>query len=532
MNDLLTYFRAGLDVGSTTAKIAVLDTDNSILYCDYQRHNTKIHETVAQLFLKAAEKIGNRKVSIKVTGSAGIGISEKLQIPFIQEVVASTEVVKQQYSAVKTLIDLGGEDAKMIFFNENRPPDIRMNGSCAGGTGAFIDQMATLLNVPLQELNNLAALYKTIYPIASRCGVFAKTDVQNLISRKIPKEDIAASVFHAVAIQILNTLSRGFDIEQKVMFCGGPFTFLPELIKSFQKVLNLENQHLIIPTKPELLPAIGAAIDKTTSPYLITLQELSTKLQQIDMSKIVLKNRLQPLFSSSEEYERWKLNRVKTKVKQVSIKDYHDEECFLGIDSGSTTTKIAVIGKKHELLFQYYANNNGAPIEALKIGLQNFLDFQEKNNCRLKITYSTVTGYGEDLIKAAFGIDVGIVETIAHFIAAKHFNKNVSFIMDIGGQDMKAIFINNGIISRIELNESCSSGCGSFIQTFGNSLGYEVSQFAEMACHATAPSDLGTRCTVFMNSKVKQALRENAQTEELAAGLSVSVIKTALFKVL
>ncbi len=524
-------YKVGIDVGSTTAKIAILDNNNNLIHYEYVRHNTKIHETVNLLIKNSLTKIGNSKIKITITGSAGIGISEKTGMPFIQEVVASTEVVKKRYSQVKTLIDIGGEDSKMILFYEKKSPDIRMNGSCAGGTGAFIDQIASLMNIPIIEFNELAKNYSQIYPIASRCGVFAKTDVQNLLSRKIKKEDIAASVFHAVAIQTINTLARGFDIVPKVMFTGGPFAFLSELSTTFIRDLKLDISDIVIPENPALLPAIGAALSDNKFDYT-SLQEQYNNIEKASNIVIKPKNRLKPLFKSKADFENWNNEKIRTKVPKVHIKDYKSQDCYIGIDSGSTTTKISVIGTNKELLYNYYTNSKGNPIDSVKKGLFEFSEILKKYNKKIDVKYTAVTGYGEDLIKTALGIDLGIVETIAHFMAAKHFNKDVSFIMDIGGQDMKAIFVENGVVNRIDLNEACSSGCGSFVETFSNSLGHKIGDFANLACQAQAPADLGTRCTVFMNSKVKQSLRENAKTEDIAAGLSISVIKNALFKVL
>ncbi|MBN2755727.1 MAG: 2-hydroxyacyl-CoA dehydratase [Bacteroidales bacterium] len=524
------YFFAGIDIGSTTAKISIIDSTRKIIYSKYVRHNTKIQETVIALLLEAKSKLGNFRMKIKVTGSAGIGVSEKSDIPFIQEIIAASEVVKNLYPSVKTLIDIGGEDSKMIFFYDNKVPDIRMNGSCAGGTGAFIDQMASLLNVDVSDFDKLAKNYKQIYPIASRCGVFAKTDVQNLLSRKISKEDIAVSVFHAVAIQIMNTLARAHDIVPKVMFSGGPFTFLPELRKTFIRDLNLKDEDVIIPKNPELLPSIGAALSEKEG-LIIKVDDLVNRINRSD-KKINLDNRLDALFSSKKEYDEWIEKRISFKAPRIKIKDLENKKCFLGIDSGSTTTKILAIDENKQIIFSFYENSNGNPVEIVRKGLLEFKNQLDKENKTIEIYRTAVVGYGEDLIKAAFNIEDGMVETIAHFNAAKYFDENVSFILDIGGQDMKAIFVENGLINRIELNESCSAGCGSFVETFSHSLGYKVSDFADIACKAIAPSDLGTRCTVFMNSKVKQSLRENATVEDIAAGLSISVIKNALFKVL
>jgi len=521
---------AGVDLGSTTAKIAIIDHNQKLIFSKYMRHNTKVKETVTELLNSAKKQLGDINVSLTITGSAGMGMSESTGIPFVQEVIASAAVVNNKYPEVKTLIDIGGEDSKMIFFHDKKTPDIRMNGSCAGGTGAFIDQMASLLNVSLEEFNKLAGNYKRIYPIASRCGVFAKTDVQNLLSRKISKEDIAASVFHAVAIQTINTLARGYDIEQKIIFAGGPFTFLSELLKTFVKDLDLKNDDIQITENPALLPSIGAALSQKDG----INEQFSQLIKRIKnpKNKLIVKNRLEPLFKNEHDLKKWNKNKISFQVPRIKIIEMSSNKCYLGIDSGSTTTKICVIDENKKLIFSYYANTKGNPMETAKRGLNEFRLMLKREKKQVKIIQTAVVGYGEDLIKSALNLDHGIVETIAHYNAAKYFNDKVSFVLDIGGQDMKAIFVENGLINRIELNESCSAGCGSFIETFGNSLGYSVKDFSKIACSATAPSNLGTRCTVFMNSKVKQSLRENATVDDIAAGLSISVIKNALFKVL
>ena len=525
-------YRIGLDVGSTTAKIAVINGKSQLVHTDYVRHNTQIYETVSSLLSGTSSVVGNEPVSLTITGSAGMGICESTGITFIQELIAATEVVQQIYPQVKTLIDIGGEDSKMIFFSENRIPDIRMNGSCAGGTGAFIDQMATLLHVETSDMNRLAAQHTNIYPIASRCGVFAKTDVQNLISRKIPKEDIVASVFHAVTMQSLNTLARGYDVLPQVMFIGGPFTFLSELITTFVRVLHINSLDMIRPEHPEIIPALGAALLCKCNNPLTMSQLMAIITERPQKHRIVATNRLAPLFQSNAEWQMWQKEHTPIVVKRSSLADYTGTNCFVGVDSGSTTTKIVALGENNELLFDFYRNNEGQPVETVHAGLQQFRDETLAAGRQLVIRRSVVTGYGEDLIKAAFSIDDGVVETIAHYAGASHIDPDVSFILDIGGQDMKAILVRDGIIQRIELNESCSSGCGSFIETFARNLGMTVQEFAQRACQSTAPCDLGTRCTVFMNSRVKQSLRENATVEDIAAGLSYSVIKNALIKVL
>jgi predicted CoA-substrate-specific enzyme activase len=391
--------------------------------------------------------------------------------------------------------------------------------------------MAALLNVETDGMSRLASHHSNIYPIASRCGVFAKTDVQNLISRKIPKEDIAASVFHAVAVQSLNALARGYDVLPQVMFIGGPFTFLPELVAAFVRVLKIATEDTIRPEHPEIIPALGAAL-LCKCENAMPISQLHAIIAEKPRQQITVANRLAPLFQSATEWQNWQKENTPVTVKRSSLADYKGMGCFVGIDSGSTTTKIVALGEDNELLFGFYRNNEGQPVETVHSGLQQFRDEATAVGKQLTIHRSVVTGYGEDLIKAAFNIDDGVVETIAHYAGASHIDPNVSFILDIGGQDMKAIFVRDGVIQRIELNESCSSGCGSFIETFGRNLGMSVQEFAQKACQSTAPCDLGTRCTVFMNSKVKQSLRENASVEDIAAGLSYSVIKNALIKVL
>ncbi|GHT74072.1 hypothetical protein FACS189456_5180 [Bacteroidia bacterium] len=524
--------RIGIDVGSTTAKIAVLDPNGQLVYNDYRRHNTKITEVVCEFLKEIEAKFGNCRVSAMVTGSAGMGISEFADIPFVQEVVAASRLIFEKYPKVRTLVDLGGEDSKMIFFHPDRQPDIRMNGNCAGGTGAFIDQMAMLLNIPIEQLNENLQDKPTVYPMASRCGVFAKTDVQNLISREVPKSDIIASVFHAVAAQTMNTLARACDIEPKIMFCGGPFSFLPKLKDFFLSVMQLSAADVIDAEHPEIVSATGAALMEAQR-LECTVQELAARVGKKRATPVFRENTLPPLFENAAQCEHWLAHDKEVElVKKISIAEYTGNKCYVGMDSGSTTTKIAIVGENKELIFRYYAHNNGNPLFAVKQGLQQFTDELKASGKDIKIAGSAVTGYGEDLIKAAFGIDHGVVETIAHYTAAHFLNPKLSFVLDIGGQDMKAIFIKNGEISRVELNEACSSGCGSFVETFGKSLGYTAPEFAALACTADHPCDLGTRCTVFMNSKVKQSLRENATTADIAAGLSYSVIKNCVHKVL
>ena len=520
--------RTGLDVGSTTVKIALLDGKGEILFSDYRRHNADIITTITVMLGELKDGIGETPLRITVTGSAGLGLSERFDLPFQQEVVASAELVKRRYPGVRTLIDVGGEDSKMIFFDSAMRPDIRMNGNCAGGTGAFIDQMATLLDVEVSDLDRMAKGSNELYTIASRCGVFAKTDVQNLLSRDVSPDDIARSVFHAVSVQTISTLSRGFDPDPKVLFCGGPLTFLPQLRKAYMENMDLEEEDVVMPDRPELVPALGAALLSDESDADITIAGLMERIKKAPDGQYLL-DRLEPLFGSEEEYGKWESGRMTPFGNRNSTEETENKELFLGIDSGSTTTKITLIDRRRNILFSHYTKNRGNSVQAVVRGLK---EMEKRLGSQLDIKRTTVCGYGEDLIRAAFGIDEGIVETMAHYRAARVFREDVSFILDIGGQDMKAIYIDDGIIENIEINEACSSGCGSFIETFANSLGLEVSDFARRACRSKAPADLGTRCTVFMNSKVKQSLREGASVEDISAGLAYSVVKNCLYKVL
>lgn len=523
-------YKMGIDVGSTTVKIVVLNSDLDILYKAYRRHHASIQQSLVEELKKVVDEYPSSEFKINITGSAGMGIGERTGIPFVQEVVAAVEVVKAFYKDTHTLIDLGGEDAKMVFFAEGRHPDIRMNGSCAGGTGAFIDQMASLMNISVEELGQKALHFAKIYPIASRCGVFAKTDVQNLISRNIPVSDISASILHAVALQSVTTLARGCDIKAKILCIGGPLTFIPALRKAFQSVLKMEDADFILPDNGEYFPALGSALYEQEEAEVIDLNDLIKELSVSTSSNH--SDALTPLFTDELEYIEWGANR---KIKALQFKELGDSkniECFLGIDSGSTTTKIVVMDSEANIVYKFYGNNEGNPLRRVIEGLTQFYNDAEEKGVKIKFLSSAATGYGEDLIKSALGLDFGIVETIAHLAGAQYVDPNVSFILDIGGQDIKSIFINNGLISNIELNEACSAGCGSFLQNFASNMGMELGDFSRAACLAKYPSDLGSRCTVFMNSKVKQSLRENAGNDDIAAGLAYSVVKNCLFKVL
>ena len=520
-------YKTGLDVGSTTAKIVIIDESGQTVFSRYERHNAQVNDLLSAYFREARQELGDIETSIAVTGSVGMGTAEQLRTEFIQEVVAATRYAQQLYPSASALIDIGGEDAKVVLFQGNHI-DLRMNGNCAGGTGAFIDQMAVLLGVDIEELSRLALQAEHIHPIAARCGVFSKTDIQNLVSRNVPLGDIAASIFHAVAVQTIVTLSRGWTFHPPILLCGGPLTFIPALRKAFADYLHLQESDFILPAGGNLLPALGCALCATEEKAvsLSTLENLISR-----STNITTKNSLPPLFDSETDYDNWKKEKAHYNWPSAPLVQ-GIQEAVLGIDSGSTTTKIVVTTPDGAILFSHYAPNLGNPIEAVRKGLTELKTQCDKNGTVLNITGSCSTGYGEELIKAAFGLDGSMIETMAHYRAARQMAPDVSFILDIGGQDMKAIFVKQGAITRMELNEACSSGCGSFIETFARTLKYNVSDFARSACMALHPCDLGTRCTVFMNSKIKQVLREGATVVDIAAGLSYSVVKNCLYKVL
>ncbi len=523
----------GLDAGSTTVKVVVTDANHAILFKEYRRHLADVAGTIASVLTSLFHTLGDVPVSITITGSAGMGVAERCKLPFIQEVVASCELIQALYPTVKTLVDIGGEDAKMIFFSENQAPDMRMNGNCAGGTGSFIDQIASLLGVGVHQLDELAQQAQSVYPIASRCGVFSKTDVQNLLSRNVSKADIALSVFHAVTLQVVSSLSRGYSVAPPLFLSGGPFTFIPTLRKVFIEQLGVDSVDVIDCEDSQFIPAWGAAVESHAHPHTILLSLLIQQIEQsnkkTDRYQI---HSLPPLFKNNEAYTRWLAEKEsQCIIDTISIQEA-SMECFIGIDSGSTTTKIVAIDDQHRVFFRFYERNSGSSLHTVQKGLELLLRTANEANKKLVVVGSCVTGYGEDLVKNAFALQHGMVETLAHYTAAYHFNPKVSFILDIGGQDMKASFIENGIIKRLDINEACSSGCGSFIETFAQSLGYTAAQFSELSLQAKYPYDLGTRCTVFMNSKVKQALREGTSVADIAAGLGYSVVKNCLNKVL
>ena len=528
---VLYMFKVGIDIGSTTVKLVALDEDGEIVFSKYGRHNARANEVLLSFLGELQAKTGDCEASLRMTGSVGMGLAEKCSLPFVQEVVAATKAIGHRYPGVQSMIDIGGEDAKVVFFHDGVAKDLRMNGNCAGGTGAFIDQMAVILGVSVDELNDLALRATQVHPIASRCGVFCKTDIQNLIAKNVSREDIAASIFHAVAVQTVITLAHGCDITAPVLLCGGPLTFIPALRKAFTDYLSLTDADVVLPENGTLLPAYGSALAEVKDEAGRRLSDYMETITRQGKALGALQSSLPPIFHTEDEYAAWK-ERISRKQIPVAPLTEGEHEVFLGIDSGSTTTKIVVTDADARLLYSYYTINRGNPIKAVAEGLAKLKQECEARKAVLRIAGSCSTGYGEDLIKAAFELHSGIIETIAHYMAARHLDKEVSFILDIGGQDMKAIFVNQGVIDRIEINEACSSGCGSFVETFAKTLGYLASDFAKEACRSQAPCDLGTRCTVFMNSKVKQALREGATIPDIAAGLAYSVVKNCLYKVL
>ena len=518
------YYKLGIDVGSTTIKVVALDSYNKVIYNDYRRHFSNIKNTLIDSLEECFKKIGNFDLKITVTGSGGIGVAQWLQCDFQQEVIACTRAVEEFINKTDVVIELGGEDAKITYLKGGI--DQRMNGTCAGGTGAFIDQMAILLNTDAQGLNILARDAENIYPIASRCGVFAKTDIQPLINEGAKKSDIAVSIFQAVVDQTISGLACGKPIRGKVTFLGGPLHFLDSLRERFIKTLNLKEGEYFAPENSEIYVALGAAILSENN-EIISSKELIKKLNSIS-EKEIEDNFLEPLFKNDKEYFDFKKRHDSSVVPKSDLKTYKGN-IFLGIDVGSTTTKAVVLGQNGELLYSSYNNNEGSPLNKTLEILKELYILINKDT---RIAKAAVTGYGEGLIKAALGIDIGEIETICHFRGAKEFMPNVEFILDIGGQDMKALMIKDGVINNILLNEACSSGCGSFIEGFSKSLGISIDEFAKLAISSKRPVDLGSRCTVFMNSKVKQVQKEGVSVSDISAGLSYSVIKNALYKVI
>lgn len=522
---LTLYYKIGIDAGSTTLKCIVLNEEDKILYSNYERHYSKVREKLIEELENIKGIIENKKFKIAITGSAGYGISKEYNLPFVQEVFATTLAIKRYYDDVDVAIELGGEDAKIIFLTGGF--EERMNSSCAGGTGTFIDQMAHLMGLTVDEMDNLSLKHENIYEIASRCGVFAKTDIQPLLNQGARKEDISASVFQSVVNQTIGGLAQGRSIEGKIMFLGGPLYFCKGLRERFIKTLKLKDNDVVSPENAQVFVAIGSAIYSKENNKKYEYDELLNIIKE-NHNEISTMNIIDPLFNSEEEYNEFKERHQKAKVKVSDINNYAGE-AYVGIDAGSTTTKVVLIDKEDNILYEYYGSNKGNPIEVVKKELKHIYNICGK---KIKIMGSAVTGYGEELIKKAFSIDFGIVETVAHYIAASHFNPKVDFILDIGGQDIKCFKIKDGIVANIMLNEACSSGCGSFIESFANQMGYDVETFSKLGLFAKHGADLGSRCTVFMNSSVKQAQKEGATVEDLSAGLSVSVVKNALYKVI
>jgi len=520
----MNTYRAGIDIGSTTVKLVLLDEEGKLLFGEYRRHCAHTQEALSALLREACEQVGDCALRAKITGSGAINLAKALGIPFVQEVVAVADALRREAPQTDVAIELGGEDAKIIYFGTTL--EERMNGVCAGGTGSFIDQMAALLQTDAAGLDREAEKYQQIYPIAARCGVFAKTDIQPLINEGATKADLAASIFQAVVNQTISGLACGKPIRGHVAFLGGPLHFLPQLKAAFIRTLKLTDETAIDPPNSHLFAAMGAALDETACEALPIVSLIDRLTSGVEMAFEL--HRLPALFASQEDYDAFCARHARAVVEKGDLASYTGG-CFLGVDAGSTTTKLALIGERGELLWSYYANNQGSPIETAKRAVSALArELPESAH----ILRECSTGYGEALLKAAFSLDEGEVETIAHCTAAAFFDPQVDCVLDIGGQDMKCIKLHNGSVDNVLLNEACSSGCGSFIENFAASLGYSAEDFAKEALFAPHPVDLGTRCTVFMNSNVKQAQKEGAGVPDISAGLAYSVIKNALYKVI
>ena len=516
--------RIGIDIGSTTVKVVLLDAQNQLLFRSYERHYSKTRERTCETLQSIRHMLDGQKVRLLITGSAGLGVSKASGLSFVQEVYATATAVRTFIPDTNAVIELGGEDAKIIFFGNTL--EERMNGSCAGGTGAFIDQMATLLNVSTSELDALSLQHEKIYPIASRCGVFAKSDVQPILNQGGQKEDIAASIFQAVVDQTVGGLTQGRELTGKLVFLGGPLHFLHGLRARFVETLHLDADHAVFPENGDCYAAIGAALCSEDHPPLLFETILAKLEKAADYAAPV--DTMPPLFQTQEDYEAFRTRHGKNTVAMGDLATYQGD-AYLGIDAGSTTTKMVLISPQAELLYTYYHSNEGNPVSVV---LEQLLYLKRVCADRVTIRGSAVTGYGEDLIKNAFSCDLGLVETVAHYNAAQHFNPRVDFIIDIGGQDMKCFKIRNGAVDSILLNEACSSGCGSFLETFAKALGYGIADFSQLGLFSQHPVNLGSRCTVFMNSSVKQAQKDGAGVEDISAGLSISVVKNAVYKVI
>lgn len=514
----------GIDVGSTTVKTVVISDNDEILFSKYERHMSQVREVTLRQLKTIHEMFKNVKFKVCVTGSGGLGLAEKAKLPFVQEVQGAFLAVKKYYSDIDTIIELGGEDAKIVFITGGL--EQRMNGSCAGGTGAFIDQMAALLDVDINELDAMALRARKTYAIASRCGVYAKSDVQPLLNQGVDRNDIAMSIFNAVVDQTISGLAQGRQVKGKILFLGGPLSFLKGLQKAFTNRLHLDEEHAIFPENAKVFMAIGAAsfAEKVGQP--VEMSQIVQKIESCDLSGNIVYGK--PLFENEEEYKKFKEDHKDFNIKYRDISTY-EGNAYIGIDAGSTTTKVVVLSDDNEILYKHYATNKGQPLDSI---LKQVKEIYSLANPKMIIKSSTVTGYGEDLIKAALRVTYGLVETVAHYKAAKFFQPKVDFIIDIGGQDIKCFQIKNNAIDSIKLNEACSSGCGSFIQTFANALNIGIADFAQAGLFASNPVELGSRCTVFMNSSVKQAQKEGATLGDISAGLSSSIVKNAIYKVI
>ena len=524
INQLKSALSLGIDIGSTTAKLA-LTRGKEVLYEKYERHYSQVREKLVEMLEGIRSIVGGESFTVAISGSAGLGLAQSTGTPFVQEVFVVGELVRELEPDTAAVIELGGEDAKIIFFAGGT--DERMNGTCAGGTGAFIDQMATLLDVTPDEMDELSLKHTKLYPIASRCGVFAKTDVQPLLNQGANKADVAASIYQAVVNQTIAGLAQGRRIKGKVLFLGGPLYYCKGLQDRFKETLGLSDEEAVFPEYARFAVALGTAIYARRTGFETNLTDFEKVIRE-SIGKNTATGLLPPLFENEAEYEAFRIRHAKADVPVERLEDYSGD-AYIGIDCGSTTTKLLVLGSDKQILYTYYSSNKGNPVDIVR---QQLLDIYSACGDRVTIRGSAVTGYGEALIKNAFGVDLGIVETIAHYTAAKFFRPNVDFILDIGGQDIKCFKICNGAIDSIMLNEACSSGCGSFVETFARSMGYPIDEFARRGIYSKAPVNLGSRCTVFMNSSVKQAQKDGATVEDISAGLSISVVKNAVYKVI
>ena len=514
----------GIDIGSTTVKVVVME-GKEILFKRYERHFSQVRQKTGELLRAARETVGDRPFRVALSGSAGFGLSKAAGIEFIQEVYATSKAVPFFDPDIDVIIELGGEDAKILFLTGG--VEERMNGTCAGGTGAFIDQMASLLDVTPGELDTLSAGHEKLYPIASRCGVFAKSDIQPLLNQGARKEDLAASIFQAVVDQTITGLAQGRELKGKIAFLGGPLFFFKGLQERFVETLRLTPENALFPELGQFSVAIGTAFYAEEACDETTMDDL---LDRIDKATggVTSTNYLKPLFANEEDYQAFAERHAKATVEERDIESYSGN-AYLGIDCGSTTTKVVLISEDDKILYKYYSSNRGNPVTIIR---EQLITIRRLCGGRIRLCSGVVTGYGEDLIRNAFRVDDGIVETMAHFRAARHFEPDVDFILDIGGQDIKCFKVRNNSIDSIMLNEACSSGCGSFIETFAKSMGYEIADFAERGLFSQYPVDLGSRCTVFMNSSVKQAQKDGASVADISAGLSLSVVKNAIYKVI